>query len=249
MSNFFYSQGLRSISTDMDCSIIIPILNEQGSLRLLQERLDRVLKSLPGKNEIIYVDDGSTDKSLKILNDLAREYPYMKVIARPQRGGQTAALKEGLDASCGEWIAMMDADLQNPPEELLKLWNDKDHFDYVVGYRVGRQDNWSRRIGSWLAFFCRFILLGDRVKDAGCSLKIFRRRVFDEFPFGRNGHCFMTSWVQWHGFRFKVVPVAHERRLVGDSKYSWKALICDGWEDMLEFRKYKAWAKKNRAYQ
>ncbi len=136
----------------MDCSIIIPVLNEQGSLRLLQDRLDLVLKLLPGKNEIIYVDDGSTDKSLEILNDLARKYPYVKVIARSQRGGQSAALKEGLDASRGEWVAMMDADLQNPPEELLKLWKNKDHFDYVVGSRVIRQDSWARRVGSWLDF-------------------------------------------------------------------------------------------------
>lgn len=231
---------------DMDCSVIIPVLNEQGSLRLLQDRLDCVLKLLPGQHEVIYVDDGSTDKSLDILNDLAGEYPYMKVIARQQWRGQSAALKEGLDASRGEWVAMMDADLQNPPEELLKLWQDKDHFDYVVGSRVSRQDSWARCMGSWLAFFCRFIFLGDRIRDAGCSLKIFRRRVFDGFPFGENGHCFMTSWVQWHGFRFKVVPVRHERRRAGCSNYSWRALVCNGWRGLWDFRKYKS---KSKIYQ
>ena len=222
----------------MDCSIIIPVLNEQASLRLLQGRLEGVLKLLRVTHEIIYVDDGSTDKSLEILNDLAEEYPYIKVIARPQQGGQSAALKDGLDASLGEWVAMMDADLQNPPEELLKLWKIKDHFDYVAGCRKSRQDSYTRRVGSWLAFFCRFILLGDRVKDAGCSLKIFRRRIFDGFPFGRNGHCFMTCWVQWRGFRFKIVPVLHEKRWAGCSKYSWKALVCDGWVDLWDFRKF-----------
>ena len=93
-----------AVLIDMDCSIIIPVLNEEGSLRLLQDRLDRVLNLLPGEHEVIYVDDGSTDRSLEILNELARKYAYMKVIARLQRGGQSAALKEGLDASCGEWI-------------------------------------------------------------------------------------------------------------------------------------------------
>jgi glycosyltransferase involved in cell wall biosynthesis len=228
----------------MDCSIIIPVLNEQGSLRLLQDRLDRVLKLLPGEHEVIYVDDGSADRSLEILNGLAREYPYMKVIARPQQGGQSASLKEGLDVSCGEWVAMMDADLQNPPEELLKLWQIKDDFDYVTGCRKSRQDSWVRCVGSWLAFFCRFVLLGDRVKDAGCSLKIFRRGVFDGFPFGRSGHCFMSSWVQRRGFRFKVVPVGHERRRTGSSHYSCKALICDGWAALWDFRRYTANTKK-----
>ena len=224
---------------DMDCSIVIPVLNEQGSLRQLQDRLDRVLELLPGTKEVIYVDDGSTDKSLEILNEFAGKHPYVRVIARGQRGGQSAALKEGLDASSGEWVAMMDADLQNPPEELLKLWKDKDLFDYVVGSRASWEDSWTRRMGSWVAFFCRFIFLGDHAKDAGCSLKIFRRRVFDGFPFPRNGHCFMTCWVQWHGFRFKIVPVAYGNRLAGCSNYSWKALICDGWQDLLDFRKYR----------
>jgi glycosyltransferase involved in cell wall biosynthesis len=232
----------------MDCSIVIPVLNEQGSLRLLQDRLDRVLKFLPGhQNEIIYVDDGSTDKSLDILKDLAREYPYLKVIARPQRGGQSVALKEGMDASRGEWVAMLDADLQNPPEELLKLFMERDDFDYVVGCRVGRRDGWSRRVGSSLGYFFRFVFLGDRVKDAGCTIKVFRKKIFDGFPFGRDWHYFMTCWVQWRGFRFKVVPVAHEKRLSGHSNYTWKTLICHGWRGLMDFRKHKNSSKRPRS--
>ena len=223
----------------MECSVIVPIHNEAGVLPFLQARLAGVLRRLPATSEVIYVDDASTDRSGEILSGFQRECSFVRVISLETRGGQTEALRKGLEASRGRWVATLDADLQNPPEEILKLWREKEGFDYVAGSRRRRQDPWSRRLGSCLAFVVRFIVLSDRIRDAGCSLKVFKKDVFDEFPFSRNFHCFMSSWVQCRGFRYKVVPVEHHPRFAGRSKYSLFLMMTQGWRDLAKFYRFR----------
>jgi glycosyltransferase involved in cell wall biosynthesis len=223
----------------MDLSIIIPVHNEAGSLTELHDRIDHVWSQIPGSREIIYVDDASADGSRQVLSGLCSEWGEVRVIPLAQRSGQSGALCAGFVASRGEWIVIMDADLQNPPEEIVKLWQSRDAADYVVGHRMSRRDTWTRQLGSWLAFAARFVILNDHIRDAGCSLKLCRREVLKGFPFSRNAHCFMSCWAQWRGFRCKVVPVSHAARRAGRSNYSLWTMGWEGWEDLWRFRSIK----------
>lgn len=219
----------------VSCSVIVPVHNESEVLVLLQTRIARALSLFPGEKEVIYVNDASSDGSGLVLDRFRRESSSVRVIALSARGGQAEAFHQGLVASRGEWVVMLDADLQNPPEEIKKLWQEKDGYDYVVGSRTRRQDPWGRRLGSLAAFIFRFIVLNDHIRDAGCSLKIFKRHIFDGFPFTRNSHYFMSCWVQRLGLRYKVVPVDHAPRLAGLSKYSSWVMAVEGWTDLWKF--------------
>jgi len=209
----------------MQFSVVIPVFNEVGSLKILQERLDRVMQGFPAGYEIIYVDDGSRDASLGVLKALKESFPAIRIISFKENRGQSAAFYAGFKAARGEWIITLDADGQNPPEEIIRLLEFYQQFDFVTGVRKKRSDSLRRKIASRVAkFFCRLVL-GDLTQDVGCSLRIFRRKIVEAIPFFRNFHRFFTFLVKEAGFSVKEVPVAHHRRAAGKSKYSdWKRL-------------------------
>ena len=207
------------MSNAPEYSIVIPVFNAEGSLALLQKRLVPVCEKINGEYEIIYVDDGSTDDSLNILKGLKKEGDKLKVISFSCNTGKSEALYAGFMNAQGKWIITLDADLQNPPEEIMKLLPFKNGFDYVAGIRKKRKDSSFRKLSAYAAKFVRRLVSGDSTKDAGCSLRIFKREITSSIPFFRNFHRFYTFLVRKQGFSVKEVPVSHSERAFGRSKY------------------------------
>ena len=204
----------------MEFSVVIPLFNEEESLTLLQERLHPVCESISGDYEIIYVDDGSTDSSLAVLKQLKQKYPSIKIISFKKNQGQSAGLFAGFKGSQGEWLITLDADLQNPPEEIPGLWQFKNDFDFITGIREKRRDSLLRKLSSRIARFFRQITLKDSTQDIGCSLRIFKRQLFENLPYFKNFHRFFTFLAREAGFRIKEVPLKHNERKFGKSKYT-----------------------------
>ena len=204
---------------DIEFSVVIPLFNEEGSLSLLQEELDKVMEKLNPRYEIIYVDDGSTDSSPVILEELEKNFPKIKVISFKKNTGQSAALLAGFKESAGKRIITLDGDLQNPPGEIFKLAPFRQDFDYITGIRRNRKDNFLKKLYSAVARFFRWLVLGDITKDTGCSLRMFRREVIDFTPPLKNFHRFLTFLARKRGFRIKEIHVEHAPRKYGRSKY------------------------------
>jgi len=203
----------------LEYSVVIPVFNEEGSLRPLQQELHDAMEKASSDYEIIYVNDGSRDSSLDVLKELKGAHPNIRIVSFSSRSGKSAALVAGFRASKGERIITLDADLQNPPDAILDLLEFKDAFDLMMGARRGRRDNFIRRASSRLAAFSRWLILGDTTKDAGCGLRVFRREVLENFLFFRNFHRFFGYIVRESGFSVKDVEIGHRPRKFGEAKY------------------------------
>ena len=206
--------------SSIDISLVIPVYNEEESLGLLQDEIIKTMDSLSLRYEVIYVDDGSTDSSLNILKSLKRKYSNVKIIAFMENRGQSIAFYAGFRQARGEWIATLDADLQNPPSEIPKLLKFKNEADFITGIRKKRKDSFIRKVSSKIARGFRYIVLGDTTSDIGCSLRVFKKKVIDNTPFFRNFHRFFTLLAKDAGFKIKEVEVIHMPRHSGKSKYS-----------------------------
>lgn len=205
---------------DIEFSVIIPLFNEEGSLFFLQKELDKVMEELSSEYEIIYIDDGSTDSSLAVLEKLKKTFPKIKIISFKNNNGQSAALLAGFKESNAKWIITLDADLQNPPHEIFKLVSLRQDFDFIGGIRTNRKDNFLKITASSVARFFRWLILGDTTTDIGCSLRVFKKEILDVLPCFNNFHRFFTFLVKTKGFSIKEVPVDHRPRRFGKTKYA-----------------------------
>ena len=221
----------------MEYSVIIPVFNEEKSLTSLQKELHETMEKTSCEYEIIYVNDGSRDSSLEVLQKLREDYPKIRIVSFEENRGQSAALFSGFKASRGKWIFTMDADCQNPPEDFLKLLEFKDDFDFITGIRKNRKDDALRRISSSVARFFRWLVLRDSTKDTGCSLRIFKREIIDSITYFKNFHRFFTFLVRAKGFSVKESSVTHRRRLFGKSKYGILKRTQEGIRDIIKVRK------------
>jgi len=201
----------------MEYSVVIPVYNEEASLAILQERLNKARRELPEESEVVYVNDGSIDKTSEILREIARNMPEVKIVTLSKNLGKSSALRAGFKTARGKWIITLDADLQNHPEDIVTLLRYKDNFDFIGGIRVDRKDPFTRMIASGIARFFRMMLLGDTTRDMGCGLTVFRREILDTLVFFRNFHRFFTYLVRIEGFSIKEVPVLHSPRRFGQS--------------------------------
>src|SRR5215211_8262379 len=202
-------------------SVFLPVFNEEPNLRPLHAKLDEALKSLGCLVEIVYVDDGSTDGSLKILREIADIDPRVRVVALRRNYGQTAAMAAGIDAARGEVLIPMDADLQNDPADVARLLDKLDEgFDVVSGWRKERQDKMvSRKIPSMIANRIISFIGGVRLHDYGCSLKAYRREFLKEVRLYGEMHRFIPIYASWVGAKVTEIPVRHHPRTMGQSKY------------------------------
>lgn len=203
----------------MDYSVVIPLFNEAESLRILQERLYLVMRALSCLYEIIYVNDGSNDNSLERLDELKKEYENVKIVSFKKNQGQSAALYAGFRKAQGAWIITMDADCQNPPEEISKLIKEKERADFIAGIRKRRKDTLLRKISSGTARWFRCAVLNDTTQDTGCSLKLFKREIIGGVPLFINFHRFFTFIVRKSGYSVKEIYIEHCPRRFGKSKY------------------------------
>ncbi len=213
-------------------SILVPAKNEAASLpglvaeivsafRPLRER-DRASAVHPLDDfEILIIDDGSTDESVAVLNRLAADTPELRPIRLIQNAGQSAATACGFRAARGDWVAILDADLQNPPAELARLWDALPGHDAALGWRIKREDKWSKRIISRHANRVRnWVLGGEPIRDTGCAVRIFPREIALRFPMFHGAHRFYGPLLDREGCRIVQVPVEHRPRPFGTSNYN-----------------------------
>lgn len=202
-------------------SIFLPVYNEEESLERLHGKLLEALEKLGQSFEIIYVDDGSSDRSLPILKRFAGQDRRIRVIAFRRNYGQTAAMAAGIDAARGEVLIPMDADFQNDPADIERLVAKLDEgYDVVSGWRKNRQDSFlTRTLPSRIANWLISTIGGVPLHDYGCSLKAYRREVLQDVHLYGEMHRFIPIYASWSGGRVTEIPVAHHPRLAGKSKY------------------------------
>jgi glycosyltransferase involved in cell wall biosynthesis len=202
-------------------SIVIPLYNEEKNIAPLYTHLKRVLDGLGQSYEIIIVDDGSTDRSFSLLQELHQQDPRLRVIRFRRNFGQTAAFAAGFDYAQGNIVITMDADLQNDPDDIpLLLKKMEEGYDVVSGWRVERQDPFlSRRLPSLVANWLISRITGIHLHDYGCSLKAYRREVVKQIKLYGELHRFIPAIASWMGVSVAEIPVRHHPRRFGRSKY------------------------------
>ncbi len=204
-----------------ELSLFLPVLNEEPNLRPMHAKISEALNTLGKTAEVIYVDDGSTDKSLQILKEIADGDGRVRVISLRRNYGQTAAMSAGIDAARGKILIPMDADLQNDPSDIFRLLDKLDEgYDVVSGWRKNRQDKLiSRKIPSQIANRIISWIGGVPLHDYGCSLKAYRRDVIQDVRLYGEMHRFIPIYASWAGARVTEIPVEHHARTMGKSKY------------------------------
>ena len=210
-------------------SVIIPIKDEQDNILALHERIVSALQPYCANSngsgvhefEVVYVDDGSIDKSPVILSELARSDDRAKVVILKRNYGQTPALQAGIDYSKGDFIATMDGDLQNDPSDLpMLLEKISDDCDAALGQRANRQDGfWLRKFPSFIANWIIRKVTGCSIKDMGCTIRVMKRDLAVALPLYGEMHRFIPVLAQMCGGRLTQVPVKHHPRVAGKTKY------------------------------
>lgn len=204
----------------MKISVVIPVYDEAENLRLLFQAITEALAGI--SYEIIFVDDGSRDGSVEILFEIAQEASdIVSVIQFRRNFGQTAAIAAGIDYSAGEIIVLLDADLQNDPADIPMLVEKiEEGYDVVSGWRVDRKDALiTRLIPSRMANWLISTVTGVKLHDYGCTLKAYRREVFEGFRLYGEMHRFIPAYAVSVGARITEVPVQHHPRRFGETKY------------------------------
>ncbi|MGL4370551.1 MAG: glycosyltransferase family 2 protein [Spirochaetota bacterium] len=205
-------------------SIVLPVYNEEENIELQYKRIIETVTPLKKSFEIIFVDDGSRDKSFELLSHIAKKDKRVKVVQFRRNFGQTAAMAAGIDHSIGEVIVFMDADLQNEPADIAKLLDKiEEGYDVVSGWRSNRKDRLiSRKIPSKIANRLISKVTGVPLHDLGCSLKAYRSDVLKKVKLYGEMHRFIPIHASWVGAKIIELPVGHHPRQFGKSKYGLK---------------------------
>ena len=206
---------------DIELSVVVPLFNEAENVRLLYEELAAELGKLGKSHEMIFVDDGSTDGTGTILEQLVASDEKLTVIRLRRNFGQTAALSAGIDRARGEVIVPMDGDLQNDPADIARLLAKMDEgYQCVSGWRKVRQDKaLTRRFPSMVANWLISKVSGIALHDYGCTLKAYRRGVIEDVRLYGEMHRFIPVYAAWQGARVAELAVNHRARRFGVSKY------------------------------
>ena len=206
-----------------DLSVVVPVFNEQGNIPTL---LAEIVAALRGHVdfEIVYVDDASRDDSLAVLTNAKATCPELRVLRHLSQSGQSTAIRTGVKAARGSWIATLDGDGQNDPADIPKLLAKRrespEAIKLYAGWRVNRQDSGSKRWASKWANAIRSRLLRDDTPDTGCGIKLFERAAFLDLPYFDHMHRYLPALMQRAGWRVLSVPVNHRVRGTGVSKYN-----------------------------
>ena len=208
----------------MDLSVVVPVKDEEENIASLIKEICSVLDGLL-EYEIIYVDDGSSDKTWERLVALSAKLSHLKIVRHRKSCGQSIAIHTGVKAARAPLVATLDGDGQNDPADiprLLEVFNSSDSpvgLQLVIGHRRKRQDRWLKRISGRVANKVRGYLLKDRTPDTGCGLKLFPRETFLDLPFFDHMHRFLPALILRNGGAVRSVPVNHRPRKHGQSHY------------------------------
>ena len=217
-------------------SVVVPVHNERDNIVPL---IEEIVAALRGRLalEIVYVDDASRDDSAAVLREARTRFPELRVLRHLSQCGQSTAVRNGVKAARGAWIATLDGDGHNDPADIPKLLAARDAGEAVVkcyaGWRVDRRDDALKRMSSKVANAVRSRILRDATPDTGCGLKLFEREAFLELPYFDHMHRFLPALFQRAGWQVRSVPVNHRPRTRGVSKYGmWNRL----WVGIVDLR-------------
>jgi glycosyltransferase involved in cell wall biosynthesis len=217
---------------DIDISIVIPLFNEASTLKLLNERLAKTMHHQQKSFEIIFVDDGSTDNSIEIIKGLCNEDDHVRAVQLTRNFGQVPAVMAGCEIAKGDTIVTIDADLQNPPEEIPNLLAKiDDGYEIVFGVFSQRKHNVFRRMGSWFAkWLLSRIVAVDMTGISG--FRAVKSCVIEQLKSFKEKNVFFSGLLCWTGYRVGLVEVQHDERYAGKSKYGLFKLL-SFWLDMV----------------
>ena len=229
---------------EVDLSVVIPVYDEEDSLPLLWSEIREALEPTGLRFEVIFVDDGSRDRSADIVRGVREQDQRARLLRLKVNAGETAATDAGLKAARGRHVVVMDADLQNDPRDIPAMLAHLDRWDAVTGYRVDRAagDSWIRQISSRIANRVRNRLSDETVRDSGCTFRAFRRECLRELVLYRGFHRFIPTLLRMQGFRVLEMPVNHRPRRFGRSKYGIGNRAAGAFVDLLVVR----WMKGRR---
>lgn len=212
--------GRHAMPASIDLSVVVPFFNEEENARALYDELKGVLVAFGKSFEMVFVDDGSTDKTYSVLEAIAKQDDTVVLVKFRRNFGQTAALAAGIERANGEVIVPMDGDLQNDPAEIPKmLAKMAEGFECVSGWRKNRQDSGLRVLPSKVANGLISWLSGVQLHDYGCTLKAYRRDVIEGVKLYGEMHRFIPIYAHWQGARVTEMVVNHRARVAGVSKY------------------------------
>ena len=216
-----YRNLIKHMRNQYDLSVVVPFLNEEESIRHMYDAVISAVEPLERPFEVIFVDDGSTDRTLEIARELAANDNRLRIISFRRNYGQTPAMAAGIDHARGRVIVTMDGDLQNDPRDIGALLEKiEEGYDLVVGWRHNRQDKLiSRKIPSFIANRLIGKVTGVPIKDNGCSLKAYRAEIIQNVPLYAEMHRFIPAMAAIAGPRIAEIKVRHHARNFGSSKY------------------------------
>ena len=218
-------------------SIVVPVYNEEENVRPLFEKIQAVCEAIGETYEVLFVDDGSRDKTFRVLSELSKQEPQLIVVRFQKNAGQTAAMAAGFEFAQGQRIISMDGDLQNDPGDIPNLLQKlNEGYDLVCGWRKERQDKFlTRRVPSIVANWIIGKVTGVRIHDNGCSLKAYRASVIKQVPLYGEMHRFIPAMSTVVGARIAEIVVTHHPRRFGKSKYGLGRI----WRVMLDIMAFK----------
>lgn len=222
-------------------SIVVPVLNEEGVVKKLHKDILEICQEIGRDFEIIFINDGSTDKTLEVMQTLSP----IKIINFRKNFGQTAAMDAGIKSSQGDYIVTLDGDGQNDPADIVHLIDklEKDNLDIVSGWRKNRKDTFFKKFFSRCAAMLRKKLIDDGIHDSGCSLKIYRRECFDHLDLVGEMHRFIPALLMIKGYKIGEIEVNHYPRTTGKTKYNMKRGV-KGVLDMFSVWFWKKYANR-----
>ncbi|MCJ7803647.1 MAG: glycosyltransferase family 2 protein [Desulfobacterales bacterium] len=229
-----------SLQEYVEISVVVPVYNEEGNLPVLIPALVEVLKNLGRSYEMIFVDDGSSDESRRILKEMASEHASLRILRFKENRGLSTALVAGMREARGEIIVTLDSDLQNDPADIPRLLEYLDRYDMATGWRQKREDKWLKKISSKIGNLVRNWVSGENIQDSACTLRAFKKECIQEIPVFNGMHRFLSTLVKMRGFGIIEVPVAHHPRRFGKSKYNIRNRMVRSFIDLLAVR----WMKR-----
>jgi dolichol-phosphate mannosyltransferase len=229
-------------SQKIEISAVIPVFNEEENLPVLIPKLMEIFNQLSKVYEMIFVDDGSSDNSRKILREMAIQHPTLRVLGLKENRGLSTALLAGMREARGDILITLDSDLQNDPADIPRLLQCLDQYDMATGWRQKRDDPWLKRIASKIGNGVRNRLSGETIHDSACTLRVFKKECIRTVPIFNGMHRFFSTLVKMEGFRIIEVPVSHHPRRYGKSKYNIRNRMIRSFTDLLAVR----WMKDRR---
>lgn len=228
-------------------SIVIPVFNEEENVTPLFSSIKEVMMKVGEKYEVIFVDDGSKDRTLSNLKEIltnGTEPGELRILELQRNYGQTPALLAGLDNVRGDVVVTLDGDLQNDPNDIPKLLNALDeNCDVVCGWRKSRQDNFLKKLPSRFNNFLNRKLNNVDIHDSGCTMRAYRSEAVKGMHLYAEGHRYIPAILAKQGFRLREVETDHKPRIMGKTKYGIKRLF-RGFNDLLTLKALHKWGTK-----